>query len=146
MSELDSKVVHLVESNVSSIEIIGEMLSVSPDEARTLILRLTESGRLKGHLTEDGCRFFRSDVVPSKAPTAGKSEDLKVSSPNMKPGLVLIVLGFASYMLGNILVRVSIEDTFLWGVGGAITFAGPLIIIAGLIVVSQLASSNELGH
>ena len=145
MTESYSRIIDLVESNISSVDMISETLQLNPEEIRSILERLSEDGRIKGHLTSDGSRFFKSDTKVSDAPRIELMEDLEVPKTNTKPGLFVIILGFASYFIGNMLVRIGEEQTFLWGLGGAITLAGPIVILVGMFIVSRLASAGELG-
>ncbi|MFX1368523.1 MAG: hypothetical protein ACFFAY_08005 [Promethearchaeota archaeon] len=140
-----SKIVHLVESNVSSVDMISETLQLSPEEIREILAKLAQEGRIKGHLTTDGSRFFKSELRTSDAPRMKTMEDLEIPKTNTKPGVLVIVLGFAAYAIGNLLVRLGGEQTFLWGLGGAITLTGPIIILVGMFILSRLASAGELG-
>jgi hypothetical protein len=145
VTESYSKIIDLVESNVSSVDMISETLQLQPEEIRDILVRLSEEGRIKGHLTTDGSRFFKSNTKISDAPRIDSMDDLEVPKTNTKPGLFVIILGFAAYIIGNFLVRLGGEQSFLWGLGGAITLTGPIIILVGMFIVSQLASAGELG-
>lgn len=146
MTDSYSKIVYLVENNVSSVDMISESLQLNPEEIRGILAKLAQEGRIKGHLTADGSRFFKSELKISDAPRMESMEGLEIPKTNTKPGLLVIVLGFVAYAIGNFLVRLGGEQSFLWGLGGAITLAGPIIILVGMFIVSRLASAGELGE
>jgi hypothetical protein len=144
VTESYSRIIDLVERNVSSVDMISETLNLHPEETRSILDHLSKEGRLHGHLTEDGSRFFKTDIKGSDASPIEMMDNLDSHSTNSRLGLYVMTLGFAVYIIGNILVRVGGEESMLWGIGGAVTLAGPIIIILGLFFASQLASSDRM--
>jgi len=143
VTESHSRIIDLVERNVSSVEMMSEELNLNPDETRILLDQLSRDGRLKGHLTEDGSRFFKDDIKGPDSPSVKSMSELYSPKTDSRIGLFVIILGFAIYVIGNILVRIGGEESMLWGIGGAVTLAGPIIIILGLFFASQFASLTE---
>ena len=104
MSEKKDELVDLVlNENVSAIQILVDRLGITSDEVIDLINDLLKEGKLNGTITEDGSRFFKSDVKLSEAPTIERSEDLPdFMSFNSKPGMVTAIIGFIIIAAGVI--------------------------------------------
>ena len=58
----------VLESKISSIEKLSDITGAEEEEARLALEELVSEGSLTGSFTEDGSRFFLSDVKTSDAP------------------------------------------------------------------------------
>jgi hypothetical protein len=136
--------VDLVKRNVSSIDMLSSQLGISPEETQKLLLDLVREGRLAGRLTADGARFFRSDAKTSDAQTIAAVPELEFEKQDTKPGIFIMLSGIVMFIIGNLLVNTSVEFGTLWGVGSALLFGGPLVLIAGLLYVSMKNPPQKL--
>ena len=138
MSEKRDELMHLVmNENVSAIEILVTRLGLTSDEVIKVINELLDSGELKGTLTEDGKRFFKSDVKLSQAPTIERT----IAPPtfvgfNTKPALATALVGFL-IIAGGVVVNANAADVTEQNFAAILILVGLFITIAGLYCVSQ---------
>jgi hypothetical protein len=135
----------LVEKNVSSIDILSSQLGLSVEETQQLLLGLVDKGRISGQLTPDGCRFFRSDAKTSDATAIEPAPESVHMKQDARPGFIIMICGIALYIVGNLMVNYATEFEIFWSFGSALLFAGPLVLIAGLIYVSKMNPPQKLG-
>ena len=136
--------VDLVEQNVSSIYILSSQLGLSVEETQQLLLGLVDKGRISGQLTSDGCRFFRSDAKTSDAPRIESAPESEHMKQDARPGFLIMICGIVLYIVGNIMVNSTAEFEIFWSFGSTLLFAGPLVLIAGLIYVSKMDPPQKL--
>jgi hypothetical protein len=136
--------VKLVESNVSSIDMLSSQLGISLEETQKMLMDLVEEGKLAGKLTADGSRFFKSDVKTSDAPTIASAPELEIQKQDTRPGIFIMLSGIVLFVLGNLLVNMTVEFEILWSLGSALLFAGPLVLIAGLFYFSKMNPPQKL--
>ena len=117
--------------NASAIEILAD------DEVVQEINELLDSGELKGTLTEDGKRFFKSDVKLSKAPTIERTDaPPSFLGFNTKPGLTTALVGFL-IIAGGVVVNAYAADATEQNFAAILILVGLFITIAGLYFVSR---------
>ena len=138
MSEKKDELVDLVlNENVSAIQILVDRLGITSDEVIDLINDLLKEGKLNGTITEDGSRFFKSDVKLSEAPTIERSEDLPdFMSFNSKPGMVTAIIGFIIIAAG-VIVNTYSSDALEQNFAAILILLGMLIAFTGLYCLSQ---------
>ncbi|MFW9804430.1 MAG: hypothetical protein ACFFFC_17360 [Candidatus Thorarchaeota archaeon] len=144
-SESAVNLVDLVENNVSSIDMLSSRIGLSPEATQKMLMELVEEGKLSGRLTSDGTRFYKSDVKTSDAPTVASAPEPVIEERDTKPGIIIMLSGIIMFISGNILVNLNAEFSFLWSIGSAIIFLGPLVLIAGMYYVSRLNPPQKLG-
>lgn len=138
MSEKRDELLHLVtDENVSAIEILVDRLKLTSDEVVQMINEALDSGELKGTMTEDGRRFFKSDVKLSKAPTIERTD----APPsflvfNTKPALATALVGFL-VVAGGVIVNAYAADANEQNFAAILILVGLFIAIAGLYCISQ---------
>ncbi|MHA2027194.1 MAG: hypothetical protein ACXACG_00035 [Candidatus Thorarchaeota archaeon] len=138
MAGKKSELIELVnKENVSAIRILADRLDTEPDEVRTLIEDSLSEGTLVGSMTEDGERFFKSEIKLSDAPVI--PSEVKVPDFmkfNSRPGIAISIIGFAIIVLGlfvNSFGLDIIEQDF----GAIIVFVGIIILFTGLFCLSR---------
>ncbi len=138
MDEKLSKIQALVNNeNVSSTLIIAGRLGVTPEEAITLLKKALDSGKIQGSLTEDGSRFYKSDVKLSDAPVIPTvDEEPGFMKFNTRPGIISSVLGFIVIACGATVYILAI-DIVEQDFGVVLIFFGLVILIVGLYYLAQ---------
>ena len=138
MSDKKDELIDLVmNQNVSGIQILADRLKISTEEVIELINELLEDGKLNGTLTEDGSRFFKSDVKLSAAPTIER-EDAPPSFMdfNVKPAIATAVLGVIIIVFGLVINAITI-DVVEQNFAAVLIFVGLMVLLAGLYIISR---------
>jgi len=137
MTDKKSKLVILVNTeNVSAIRIMGDILEIAPEEVIELIEDLCATGSIHGSITDDGERFFKSEIKLSNAPVIhGGDQTPAFMKFNTRPGIISSVIGFAIIALGLFLYANAID--YVGQDYGAITiFLGMIILLSGMYCLS----------
>lgn len=138
MSGKKDELVDLVmNENVSAIQILVDRLDITSDEAIELINELLGENRLNGTLTEDGTRFFKTDVKLSKAPTIERDDDPPdFTSFNSRPRIVITIIGFIIVAAGVIVNSFS-TDAVEQNFAAILILAGIFVAFTGLYLISK---------
>ncbi|TFG06984.1 hypothetical protein EU538_09420 [Candidatus Thorarchaeota archaeon] len=133
MNGKEEQLVYLItERDVSSIQILGERLKLPEDEVVSLIEKLLESGELRGNLTADHNRFFKSDVKPTPARQTEKQEEIPdFLEFDPRPGRYTALLGFAIVVVGIVLLFSAGGSIEQENVGTAIMLVGVIVLLSG---------------
>ncbi|MHA2356948.1 MAG: hypothetical protein ACXADC_17395 [Candidatus Thorarchaeota archaeon] len=123
---------------------LSSQLGLSSGQTQKMLIDLVEEGKLDGKLSSDGSRFFRSDVKTSDAPTLESAPELEFKQQDARPGILIMISGIVLYIIGNLLVNLNVEFEILWNLGSSLVFAGPLVLIAGLLYVSRMNPTQKL--
>ena len=129
----------VLENRISSIERLSQLTGMEEEEARSAIQELVSEGSLEGKFSDDGSRFFLSDVKVSDAPTLGPADtgpeivikDTRVSKTVALSGFILIIAGYI--LRGFTLLGQSMEN-----VGVMIIMLGLAVLIVGVSMFSRL--------
>lgn len=138
MSEKKGELLNLImNQNVSAVQTLADRLEITFDEVIELIKALLEEGTLKGTLTEDGVRFFRSEIKLSAAPTIPRDE----SPPdfmnfNTQPGRVTAILGFILIAAG-VIINANALDVIEQNFAALLILLGMVIVMSGLYCISR---------
>jgi DNA-binding Lrp family transcriptional regulator len=138
MSEKKNELIDLVmDLNVSAIQILADRLGITADEVTELINELLEEGKLKGSLTEDSTRFFRSEVKLSEAPRIARDDDQpSFMKFNARPAKITAIVGFI-IIAGGLIVNAYALDTVEQNFAAVLIFLGVMITLAGAYLLSQ---------
>jgi hypothetical protein len=138
MSEKKQELINLImNQNVSAIYTLSTRLEITTDEVIQLINDLIEEGNLKGTLTEDHERFFKSDIKLSAAPTIAREDDQpSFLTFNARPGKVTAIVGFLIVIAG-LIVNAFATDAIEQNFAALLVLFGILIIITGLYCLSR---------
>jgi hypothetical protein len=138
VSDKKEELLHLVKNeNVSAIETLVDRLELTSDEVVQIIESLLESGELKGTLTDDKKRFFKTNVKLSEAPTIERADaPPSFLSFNTRPTLVTALIGFL-IVAGGVIVNANAADMTEQNFAAILILVGLLIAIAGLYGVSR---------
>ncbi|MGY5875592.1 MAG: hypothetical protein RTU30_07590 [Candidatus Thorarchaeota archaeon] len=130
-------------SNMSSIEMISEALGTDEEQTTDLLLELVEDGILSGHLTEDGTRFYRSDVKTSDAPVSAVIDDLVFEQRERGNSFYVPLAGLIVFIAGQIIHQVFGHIENLYGVTSGIVMGGLILLVLGLIYVASIDSKTQ---
>ena len=138
MSEKKEMLVNLiVKLNVSAIITLSEKLEIEPEAVIELIDELITEGKLKGTVTEDQKRFFRSDAKVSDAPVIEREDRMpEFLSYNTKPGYVIAIIG-ALILVGGVLVNANATDAPEQSFAAGLFLIGLAILFSGLYFVAR---------
>ncbi|MHA2424458.1 MAG: hypothetical protein ACXAEF_06700 [Candidatus Thorarchaeota archaeon] len=133
-SLLKDRIVILIQSNHSSINLLAEYLEADVNHVRSLIIQAVDEGLISGWMTEDELRFYRSDVkLPD--PTS-ESEEVIETTSLLIPKLITIG-GIALFIAGQVIFRMTVEGTALYNMSTALIFGGLFTIFGGLYSFSR---------
>jgi len=125
-------ITHLISNNFSAINLIAEQLDISEEVVSTIIAELVEEGTINGWFSPDGLRFYRSDV---KLPTISEKpveEQEEVYNYKLMIPKVIVVLGIALFIAGQILVRLFSEGAPLYNTASGMVMLGLIVTFGGL--------------
>ncbi|MHA1136335.1 MAG: hypothetical protein ACTSSE_07605 [Candidatus Thorarchaeota archaeon] len=138
MSDKKEKLVNLiVELNVSAIITMSEKLEIEPEAVIEMINDLISEGKLHGQITEDGARFFRSDVKVSDAPVIereGAPPDFL--SYDSRPGYAIAIIGAIILIAGGV-VSINAVDTTEQDFAAGLFMIGMFILFGGLYLLTK---------
>jgi hypothetical protein len=120
--------------NVSSILLLADMLNLTNDEVRALIEESLADGSIKGTVTEDGQRFFKTDISVSDAPVIHSEEKLPAFMEfDTRPGRITSIIGLIIIAIGVIVFSGMGQQD----VGAIVVFAGVFLMFSGLFYLSR---------
>ncbi len=138
MSQKEQELIALVENeNVSAIQILADRLGITTDDVIELIHSLLQTGDLKGVLTEDGNRFYKSDVKLSDAPRIVRDDTLpSFLSFNTRPAIITIIIGIL-ILTGGLIINAFAADIAESNFAAILILLGIVILIFGLYYLSK---------
>ncbi|UCE11526.1 MAG: hypothetical protein JSW61_06230 [Candidatus Thorarchaeota archaeon] len=131
--EIKQKIVELVvERDLSSIELISDMLEIDEDVTLAAIQELLSEGQLKGNLTDDNTRFFKAEIDLSDKPVIPReSEEPDFLRFNPRPGRITASIGAVILIAGIVGYLLYQDDIALSSVFAIIMFIGVSITSCG---------------
>ena len=135
------KIVQLISNNISAIPLIAEHIKISEDLVSALISELVEEGVLKGTISQDGLRFYRSDIKMPTILEESIEEPQKDSSMLMIPKAIVIT-GISLFIAGQIFVRIFEVGTSLRDTAAGLVFLGLIAIFGGLFTFTKFEAKN----
>ena len=113
MTEKKSKLVSLVNmENVSAIRILADRLETSSEEVTVLIEELLSEGKIHGSMTDDGERFFKSEIKLSDAPVIpGGDSTPAFMKFDTRPGIITSIIGLVVIAFGSIVMGTFSEES-----------------------------------
>jgi hypothetical protein len=132
------------EQKISSLQMISQMIGETEDATRYALQELIDEGSLDGVLTEDGTRFFLSEVKVSDAPIAGTHEEYAINHRDTRVGKAVFLSGIA-VMIGGFIARgLMTVLPVMEHVGSSIVLLGMAVLAAGWLQVSRSMPPDEL--
>lgn len=127
---------------ISSLEMISRKVGQSEDDTRLAIEELLSEGMLQGRFSEDGNRFFLSEVRVSEAPILHEHQEYVVLKVDNKVGKFVFISGIAMMIAGLIARGFMAVNPTMEHIGGAIFMVGMAVMAAGWLQVGRNAPSN----
>lgn len=122
--------------NVSAIRILADRLEITPEEVRSLLEESLAEGKIQGSFTEDGERFFKSEIELSHAPVIPTEDEAPTFLKfDTRPGIITAIVGFAIIAFGFI-VNANALDIIEQDFGAIVIFVGIFILFTGLYCLS----------
>jgi hypothetical protein len=144
--ELRTKLHDIVSvAKISSVEMICEQTGIDEDSARTLLQDLVNAQVVSGRFSEDGKRFFLSDVKISDAPVISREErNLEIKKTNTKTAKLIGLGGFFTLILGWILRGLTGIHQGMENAGVALFMIGFVVMTVGWIQCSRFNPPEKL--
>lgn len=138
--ELKTRLCQIVlESKISSIEKLSDITGIVEEEARFALEELVSEGSLSGSFTEDGSRFFLSDVKTSEAPII-RPVDLapEIEVIDSKLSTTVFISGIIMMAVGYILRGLTAVGEIMVNAGSAVIMIGMVVLIVGWMMFSRI--------
>ncbi len=127
----------IVRENVSAVETMANALETTSEEVIEILSKLVESGDLRGVLTEDGTRFYKSTVKLSDAPRIERKETQpSFMTFNTRPAIITTTVGFLLIAVG-VIVNTFATDIIEQNFAAVLILFGLIISMSGLYCFSQ---------
>ena len=137
--ELKTRLCQIVlENKISSIEKLSE-IAETEEEARLTLQELVSEGFLNGTFTEDGSRFFLSDVKVSEAPTLGPVDlgpEIEVKDSRLSK--TVLISGIGMMAVGQLLRGLAAMGEIIVNSGSAVFMIGLAVLIGGWMMFSRI--------
>lgn len=139
MTNIRERLVHLViVRDLSSVQMMSTELGIPQEEVGILLTELTQEGTLRGHLTEDGARFFKHDAKVSEAPVIERREDVPdFMKFDERPGQVVAFFGLVVAAIGTYGLMTAGGDMDMESIGAILMLIGVAVILAGCYYLSM---------
>ena len=123
---------------MSSIEMISEQVGADEETTRDVLQELVEEGSISGVLSEDGTRFYSTDLRRTTAPIVPHDEYvLKNDVHDSKQGKIIAVTGIILLILGAIVRGLRTIDFRFDNVGTAVFMIGFIVLVVGWVLFSR---------
>ena len=138
MTDKKSELVELVnKENVSAIRIIGDILEIAPEEVIEFIKELLATGTIEGSLTDDGERFYKSEIKLSDAPVISSGPQTpSFLNFDTRPGIITSIIGLVIIILGVIL-NSNVLFIMEQDLGAIVIFLGIITLFSGMYYLSR---------
>jgi len=131
-------------SKISSIEMICEHAGIDEESTRELLTELIDEGSINGSFSEDGSRFFLSDVKVSDAPVLMRNDDPEIKKVNTRSAKIISIIGLSSLILGWVFQRLTSIHQGMENAGVALIMIGLVVMTAGCIQFSKENPPDKL--
>jgi hypothetical protein len=138
--ELKTRLCQIVlENKISSIEKLSEIAETEEEEAKLALQELVSEGSLSGSFTEDGSRFFLSDIKVSNAPTLGPVDlGPEIEIQNSRLAKTVLISGIVMMAVGYLLRGLIAMGEIMGNVGFAVILIGLAVLIVGWMMFSKM--------
>jgi hypothetical protein len=143
--ELKSRLCQVVlENKISSIEKLSVLTGMEEEEARIVLQELVSEGSLSGKFTEDGLRFFLSDVKVSEAPIHAPADiEPEIEVKDTRVPKIVVLSGIILMAVGYILRGITTMGDIMENAGGAVFLVGLAVLLVGWLMFSRLNPPSE---
>jgi hypothetical protein len=117
---------------------IASHLEMEEEAVLTKIEELISAGILVGKISEDGTRFFMSNVKVSDAPIIpSKNESVELVTPDTSVGKYAVLAGIASIVSGFVLRSLTGLTLAMSNMGTSLILVGFMTLAAGWLYISR---------
>ena len=138
--EFEASLISLItDKKLTAIQMMSEILEVTPEVVSSTIKKLLEEGLLNGTLTEDETRFFNSYTKVSRAPVIPTNErEIVVFEGNSMPGKIAVITGIFMLISGSITRGLTLDSYLNFdAMGTAVAMVGLVVLIAGMMYIGK---------
>ena len=129
----------VLDNRISSIEKLSELTGMEEEEARIALQELVSEGSLVGKFTEDGTRFFLSDVKVSEAPILAPADvGYEIETKSSKVPKMVVLSGMILIAIGFVLRGLTAFSQILENAGGAVIMIGLATLMVGCMMFSKM--------
>ncbi len=130
---------HIMELDVSAIQLLAEAVDADEEETRILIEELVREGKLEGHITEDGRRFFKTQVRVSDKPSIIQEEDEvpEFLTFNTRPGRFIATIGIIIAVVSLVILSLSGGIQYYENLGLGLLLFGTIILLSGCFWIGR---------
>lgn len=135
----------VAEHKMSSLDKISGMVGTDEEEVRSMLKELVDDGNLKGFFTEDGQRFFLSEVRVSSAPVADtKDKGYEVARGDTRNGRIVLISGLMTLIVGYIFRGLTLYGNSMESIGSAVFMMGLGVLLAGWLMISRAQPPSNI--
>ncbi|NHI90262.1 MAG: hypothetical protein EAX87_12120 [Candidatus Thorarchaeota archaeon] len=144
--DLKARLLHIITNEkISSLNMISSLTETDESQIRSILEELVDEGTLEGAFTEDGQRFFLSDIKVSSAPLApNQDEGYSVKKVDTKLGKVVFMSGLVMMGAGYIARGLTTISTVMDSVGSAAVMIGFVVLIGGWLMITRADPPSNL--
>ncbi|MFW9850708.1 MAG: hypothetical protein ACFFF4_16390 [Candidatus Thorarchaeota archaeon] len=137
--EIEDPIVEAIEKyKMSSIAMIASQLDMEEESVIDRIQELLSTGLLNGSLSEDQARFYRTDIVVSKAPIIRSNDQtVELEKPDTRAGKYAAYAGLASIIGGFVIRGLAGLEVSLSNMGASMILLGIIVLASGWLYVSR---------
>jgi hypothetical protein len=138
--ELKTRLCQIVLDNkISSIETLSEITGTEEEEARLALYELVSEGSLSGSFTEDGSRFFLSDIKVSDAPIIGPVDlEPEIEVQDSKLSKTVVISGIVMMAVGYLLRGLVAMGEIIVNSGSVLFMIGLAVLVGGWMMFSKI--------
>jgi len=138
--ELKTRLCQIVlENKISSIETLSEITGTEEEEAKLALQELVSEGSLSGSFTEDGSRFFLSDIKVSNAPIIAPVDlGLELEVQDSKLSKIVVISGIVLMAVGYLLRGLVAMGEIMVNTGSVLFMIGLVVLIGGWMMFSKI--------
>jgi hypothetical protein len=143
MEEKKEKLVRLIkEENVSALKVMQDELDLSYEETVALLEEVVNEDALRGRISDDGFRFWRTDARVSEAPVVPRDDRLpEFLSYDTRPGKGISIVGCIIDIIA-LFVLAYATDVGGRDLGAIVFFVGTVVTLSGLYCISRRDSPD----
>ena len=126
------------EEKISSLSMMSSKVASDKELIRLTLEELVEEGVLEGAFTEDGQRFFLSEVRVSTAPLAPTQDSgYEIERAETKASKLILVAGFVMMVVGGYIRGLITIAAMMEHIGSAIFMMGMIVLIGGWLMLTR---------
>jgi hypothetical protein len=144
--DLKSRLLHIITNEkISSLDYISSLTGTDESQLRSILEELVDEGTLEGAFTEDGQRFFLSDIKVSSAPLAPtQDEGYSVKKADTKHGKVVLISGLVMMSAGYIARGLTTISALMESIGSAVIMIGLAVLVGGWLMITRADPPSNL--